>query len=147
MGDARCIDQAFSSAANRTRVTPSAGEPASGRSVYGEWLRRRQRVEARSHLRTAYEMCVSISMEAFAERPRRKLPATGETVRKRTAETTPGAELTAQERQIAQLVRDGFSTPEVGARLFLSRARSSGTYARSSPSCRSRRGANYARSS
>ena len=57
-------------------------------------------------------------MEAFAERARRELLATGEKVRKRTVETRD--ELTAQERQIAQLARDGLSNPEIGARLFLS---------------------------
>jgi DNA-binding NarL/FixJ family response regulator len=57
-------------------------------------------------------------MEAFAERARRELLATGEKVRKRTAETRD--ELTAQERQIARLARDGLSNPEIGARLFLS---------------------------
>ena len=57
-------------------------------------------------------------MEAFAERARRELLATGETVRKRTAETRD--ELTPQERQIARLARDGLSNPEIGARLFLS---------------------------
>jgi DNA-binding CsgD family transcriptional regulator len=102
----------------RTRLRP---ESARAHLVYGEWLRRRrQRIEARAHLRTAYEMFESIGMAAFAERARRELLATGETVRKRTAEAALDDELTVQERQIAQLVRDGFSNPEVGARLFLS---------------------------
>jgi DNA-binding CsgD family transcriptional regulator len=57
-------------------------------------------------------------MYAFAERPRVELLATGENVRKRTMETRD--ELTAQERQIARLARDGLSNPEIGARLFLS---------------------------
>ena len=63
-------------------------------------------------------MFTAIGMEAFAERARRELLATGETVRKRTAETRD--ELTAQEAQIARLARDGLSNPEIGARLFLS---------------------------
>jgi DNA-binding CsgD family transcriptional regulator len=54
----------------------------------------------------------------FAERARRELLATGERLRKRTVETRD--ELTAQERQIARLARDGLSNPEIGARLFLS---------------------------
>ena len=56
--------------------------------------------------------------EAFAERARRELLATGETVRKRTVETR--GDLTAQETQIAQLARDGLSNPEIGTRLFIS---------------------------
>ncbi|MEU8613992.1 LuxR C-terminal-related transcriptional regulator, partial [Actinoplanes sp. NPDC048791] len=102
----------------RTRLRP---ELARAHLLYGEWLRRRrQRVDAREHLRTAYEMFVAIGMEAFAERARRELAATGETARRRTVEAPPSEELTAQERQIAVLVRDGLSNPEVGARLFLS---------------------------
>ncbi|MEU0791769.1 AAA family ATPase [Amycolatopsis sp. NPDC005961] len=103
---------------DRTRLRP---ESARAHLVHGEWLRRRrQRVRAREQLRTAYEMLVAIGMEAFAERARRELLATGETVRKRTAVRAPGVELTAQERQIALLVRDGYSNREVGERLYLS---------------------------
>ncbi|MGA2925530.1 MAG: helix-turn-helix transcriptional regulator [Solirubrobacteraceae bacterium] len=57
-------------------------------------------------------------MEAFAERTRSELRATGENVRKRIVETRD--DLTAHERQIALLARDGPSNPEIGARLFLS---------------------------
>jgi DNA-binding CsgD family transcriptional regulator len=57
-------------------------------------------------------------MEAFAERARRELVATGEKVRKRSAETRD--QLTPQEEQIARLARDGLSNPEIGAQLFIS---------------------------
>ncbi|HEX6359252.1 AAA family ATPase [Actinophytocola sp.] len=102
----------------RTRLRPDL---ARAHLLYGEWLRRHgQRVEARKQLRTAYEMFVSIGMEAFAERARRELAASGEAVRKHDPEAPSSDELTAQERQIALLVRDGLSNPEVGAQLFLS---------------------------
>ena len=64
-------------------------------------------------------MLDAIGMEAFAERARRELVATGETVRKRGAETSV-TELTAQEAHIARLARDGLTNPEIGAQLFLS---------------------------
>jgi DNA-binding NarL/FixJ family response regulator len=57
-------------------------------------------------------------MEAFAERARIELLATGETARRRTVQTR-GAP-TAQETVIARLARDGLSNPEIGSRLFLS---------------------------
>ena len=60
----------------------------------------------------------TIGMEAFAERARGELLATGEKVRKRTVETRD--DLTAQELQIAELAGEGLSNPEIGARLFLS---------------------------
>nr|WP_238351588.1 LuxR family transcriptional regulator [Kribbella shirazensis] len=89
--------------------------------LYGEWLRRQsRRVDAREQLRTAYELFTSIGMEGFADRARRELQATGESVRRRTAGLSAGERLTPQERQIALLVRDGLSNPEVGMRLFLS---------------------------
>jgi len=87
--------------------------------LYGEWLRReKQRSEAREHLRRAYEMLTAMGIEAFAERARRELQATGETVRRRTS--AQAIELTAQEAQIARLVHEGLSNPEISTRLFLS---------------------------
>ena len=87
--------------------------------LYGEWLRREhRRVDAREQLRVAHEMLADMGMEAFAERARRELLATGETVRKRTVETLD--ELTPQEAQIARLAADGHTNPEIGAQLFLS---------------------------
>ena len=100
----------------RTRVRV---ELARGHLLYGEWLRReRRRVDAREQLRTAHDMLTTMGVEAFAERARRELMATGETVRKRTVETRD--DLTAQEDLIARLARDGLSNPEIGTRLFIS---------------------------
>jgi len=101
---------------SRTRVRPDL---ARAHLLYGEWLRReRRRRDARKQLRTAYDLLEAIGMEAFAERARRELLATGEKVRKRNVETRE--HLTPQEEQIARLARDGLSNPEIGARLFLS---------------------------
>jgi DNA-binding CsgD family transcriptional regulator len=86
--------------------------------LYGEWLRREsRRLDARGQLRTAHEQLTAIGMAAFAERARRELQATGETV---LGSVETRADLTAQERQIARLARDGLSNPDIGARLFLS---------------------------
>jgi DNA-binding CsgD family transcriptional regulator len=100
----------------RTRLRP---ELARAHLLYGEWLRREgRRVDARGQLRTAHDMLDAIGMEAFAERARRELIATGEKVRRRSTERRD--ELTPQEEQIARLARDGRTSPEIGAQLFLS---------------------------
>ena len=94
-------------------------ELARAHLLYGEWLRRSGRhVDAREELRAAYDQLSSIGMEAFAERARRELLASGEKVRKLTP--APRDELTAQERHVAQLASTGLSNREIGAQLFLS---------------------------
>ena len=103
------------------RLTHSraALELARSRLLYGEWLRREhRRVDAREQLRAAHEMFNQIGAEAFTERARRELAATGETVRKRTVDTLD--ELTTQEAQVARLAAQGHTNPEIGAQLFIS---------------------------
>jgi DNA-binding CsgD family transcriptional regulator len=100
----------------RTRIRVGLGR---AQLRYGEWLRREgRRVDARAHLRTAHEMLAGLGAEAFAERARRELLATGETVRKRTVETY--GELTAQEAHIAKLAGEGLTNPEIAAALYIS---------------------------
>jgi DNA-binding CsgD family transcriptional regulator len=88
--------------------------------LYGAWLRReRRRVDARAQLRIAHDMLDAMGMDAFAERARRELEATGETARRRNV-VTGDEQLTAQEAQIARMARDGLTNPEIGVRLFIS---------------------------
>jgi DNA-binding CsgD family transcriptional regulator len=101
---------------DRSLVRPEA---ARAHLVFGEWLRREnRRVEARHHLRVAYDQLSAMGMDAFAERAKRELATTGDTQRKRTFSTV--FELTPQETQIARLAADGRTNPEIGAQLFIS---------------------------
>jgi DNA-binding CsgD family transcriptional regulator len=87
--------------------------------VHGEWLRReRRRVDARTELRTAHELFTEFGMNAFAERARLELEATGERARKRHAGTID--ELTPREAQIARLAAEGETNREIAAQLFIS---------------------------
>ena len=119
LGEGADAEQSYREAIERLSRTRLAPDLARVHLVYGEWLRRgNRRVDARAQLRIAHEMFTSIGMEAFAERARTELRATAEHVRARAPEARD--DLTAQERKIAELARDGFSNPEIGARLFLS---------------------------
>jgi ATP/maltotriose-dependent transcriptional regulator MalT len=119
LSDDAAADSCYRESIDHLGRTRMRADLARTHLLYGEWLRREnRRSDAREHLRTAYEMLDAMGMRAFAERAQRELLATGETVRKRGAETSDT--LTAQEAQVARLARDGLSNPEIGARLFLS---------------------------
>jgi len=86
---------------------------------FGEWLRRQgRRLDAREQLRQAHQLLADMGAQGFAERARRELAATGETVRKRSVETSD--ELTSQEALIARLAGEGRTNPEIAAELFIS---------------------------
>ena len=112
-------EQLYREAIERLSRTRMRTDLARAQLVFGEWLRREgRRVDAREQLRAAYEAFSQFGAEAFAERARRELVATGETARKRTVETT--FEATTQEALIARLASEGYTNPEIGAQLFLS---------------------------
>ena len=109
----------YEQAIEHLKACRSAPQLARGYLLYGEWLRRqRRRRDARGQLRIAHDMFTSMGAEAFAERARIELLATGERARQPTAEAQE--ELTPQEAQIARLVSAGDSNRDIAAQLFLS---------------------------
>ena len=95
--------------------------PARARTqlALGEYLRRtRRRADARAPLREALDTFESLGANLWAERARQELRASGETARRGADVVT--SELTAQETQVAALVRQGLSNKEVAGRLFIS---------------------------
>jgi DNA-binding CsgD family transcriptional regulator len=106
-------------AISRLAGTPLRPELARAHLLYGEWLRREnRRLDARLQLRVAHDTFVAMGAEAFAERARRELVATGEHVRRRDVSTRD--DLSPQEEHIVRLARDGHTNAEIGAELFLS---------------------------
>ena len=109
----------YQEAIERLGRTPLRPESARALLLYGEWLRREQRLaEARDRLREAHELFTVMGTETFAERARRELAAAGEKVRKPESQAATG--LTSQEGHIARLARDGRTNLEIGAELFIS---------------------------
>ncbi|HEY2653527.1 MAG TPA: AAA family ATPase [Solirubrobacteraceae bacterium] len=109
----------YREAIERLRRTGVRSELARCHLLYGEWLRREsRRLDAREQLRTAHQLFSQFGMEAFAERTRIELKATGEHARKRTVDTRD--DLTPQEAQISRLAADGDTNQEIAAQLFIS---------------------------
>ncbi len=112
-------EQCYAEAVERLGRTPLRPESARARLLYGEWLRREnRRLDARHQLHAAYHLFTVIGADAFAERARSELLATGEKVRKREVDTY--SQLTPQEEHIVRLARDGRTNPEIAAELFIS---------------------------
>src|SRR5262249_7190046 len=100
LSEGEAAERSYREAIDRLSRTALRPELARAHLLYGEWLRREnRRVDARAQLRAAHDQFTSIGMEAFAERTRVELQATGEKLRKRTVETRD--DLTAHERHIA----------------------------------------------
>jgi DNA-binding CsgD family transcriptional regulator len=119
VSDGETAEGLYREAINRLGRTKLRPELARAHLLYGVWLRREhRRVDARVSLRAAHDILDPIGMDAFAERARHELEATGETARRRTPDTRTA--LTAQEAHIARLAVDGQTNPEIGALLFIS---------------------------
>jgi DNA-binding CsgD family transcriptional regulator len=112
-------EELYEEALDRLATARVALHLARAQLVYGEWLRREnRRADARRQLRAAHDGFGRFGAEAFAERARRELLATGETARPRIADARDL--LTPQEAQIARLAGKGHTNPEIGAQLFIS---------------------------
>jgi DNA-binding CsgD family transcriptional regulator len=119
MSDGDVAEDGFRTAIEHLSRTRVRSELARTHLLYGEWLRRGdRRGDARGQLATAHELFTGMGMAGFAERARRELQAAGVAVPQRAVAGTE--DLTEQEAQIARLARDGLSTPEIGAQLFIS---------------------------
>ena len=106
-------------AIDRLGQTRIAVDLARAHLLYGEWLRReRRRIDSRVELRLAHERFSDFGMDAFAERARIELLATGEHARQRTVDTS--GRLTPQEAQISRLAAKGNTNREIAAQLFIS---------------------------
>ena len=119
LSDGRDAEPHYREAIDRLEREQIVVHLARAHLLYGEWLRRvNRRQDGREHLRIAHQTFTSIGAEAFAERARGELLATGETVRKRTAEVQDV--LTAQEKQIVRLAAERHTNPEIASQLFIS---------------------------
>src|SRR5215207_6964094 len=119
LAEGEAAETLYREAIDQLRPTRLRVDLARTHLLYGEWLRReRRRIDARAELRTAHDLFSEFGMEAFAERARGELEATGERARKRTVDTL-GA-LTPQEAQISRLAAEGLTNREIAAQLFIS---------------------------
>ena len=112
-------EKLYREAIDRLEPTRLLVDLARTRLLYGEWLRReRRRLDAREQLRVAHDFFAGAGMEAFAERARIELRATGDQAPERTPATVD--QLTPQEAQISRLVAQGHTNREIAAQLFIS---------------------------
>lgn len=119
LSDDQAADALYQEAIERLERCRVTVYLARARLLYGEWLRRQgRRQDSRAQLRIAFDTFSRVGADGFAERARRELLATGETVRKRTVGTF--AELTSQEAQIAKLAKEGHTNGEIAAQLYIS---------------------------
>ncbi|MGY5032970.1 AAA family ATPase [Streptomyces sp. 900116325] len=118
MTDDDAAERFYEESVAQLEKVPVAAELAWSRLLFGEWLRRRRRrADARVQLRAAFECFEAWGAVHFAERARVELLATGETARKRNADTQ--LDLTPQEHHVALLAASGLTNVEIAGRLFV----------------------------
>jgi len=118
LSDGETAERLYRESIEHLGRTPVRAELARAHLLYGEWLRRQRRRDARDQLRTAFAMFDAMGMAAFAARARAELRATGERARPRSPQAAEV--LTPQEEQIARLVAGHLTNREIAARLFIS---------------------------
>jgi DNA-binding CsgD family transcriptional regulator len=119
LAEGPAAEDLYVEAIDRLGRTRLAVDLARAHLLYGEWLRReRRRLDARVQLRFAHERFSDFGLDAFAERARIELLATGEHARKRTVDAS--RQLTPQEAQISRLAAKGNTNREIAAQLFIS---------------------------
>ena len=144
LGGGELADRLYREAIQRLGRTRIRAELARAHLLYGEWLRRQnRRLDAREQLRAAYEMLTAMGIEGFAERARRELLATGETVRKRTVAAPTRSP--PRRRRSPGSPATGRRTRRSARSCSSARARSSGTCARCSRNSASAPGKSSAR--
>ena len=121
VSDGEDAENRYREAIDRLGRTRLRVDLARAHLVYGEWLRRqRRRRDAHGQLASAYEIFDSAGAEAFAERARIELRASGGQAHEHAVEARDA--LTPQETVIARLAGQGASNPDIAAQLFISRA-------------------------
>jgi DNA-binding CsgD family transcriptional regulator len=110
---------------NKTLADPAGDqwpfERAQLRLDYGEWLRRRRRInDAKAVLTEALGTFQRLGARSWAQRAEAELRACGVAVPGAPGRPDALGELTPQQRQIVRLASDGLTDREIGDRLFLS---------------------------
>jgi DNA-binding CsgD family transcriptional regulator len=121
ISDGSVAEKLYRSAIDRLVPTALQLDLARTRLLFGEWLRRENRpADAREELRTAYGLFRDCGSEAFAERARVELRATGE--RTSSVPYESQIHLTPQETRVAHLVAQGCTNLEIAAQMFISKS-------------------------